>query len=108
MHRYRELCGQVAQLGFISPASLVVRMTRCGKPECRCHVDPSQRHGPYHQWSKKVAGQIVSRLLDDTEIGLYAEWVDNWKQLKKIIKEMEKVSDKASKILLRRAAKSRS
>ena len=54
-----------------------------------------------------MADQSLSCRLDDSEISRYSEWVDNW-ELMKIIKEMEKVSDKASKILIRQAAKSRS
>jgi hypothetical protein len=103
--RYRELTRQLAHLGFISPASLVERRSRCGKSECRCHSDPAWRHGPYHQWSKKVAGKTVSRVLSDDEFAYYREWVDNWHQLKKIVKEMEKVSEKANTIVLRQAAK---
>ena len=47
--RYRALTGELAEIGFISPGSLVVRTASCGKPNCRCRADPPQRHGPYYQ-----------------------------------------------------------
>ena len=30
---------QLAEIDFISPGSLVVRQTSCGKPGCRCQAD---------------------------------------------------------------------
>ncbi len=34
--KYRVLASRLAEVGFISPGSLVVRETSCGKPGCRC------------------------------------------------------------------------
>ena len=54
---YRALAAELATVGFISQGSVVLRYTSCGKPGCRCQGDPPQRHGPYYQWSRAVAGQ---------------------------------------------------
>lgn len=102
--KYRALASELASLGFISPGSLVERETTCGKPGCRCMGDPPRRHGPYHQWSRAVGGKTVTRRLSDDEAELYREWVGNWRKLKRITAEMEKVSTAAGKILLRQAA----
>lgn len=58
--RYRELAGQLAEVGFIATGTVVQRSTRCGTPGCRCHADPPQSHGPYWQWTTKV-GWYVNR-----------------------------------------------
>ena len=47
----------LARVGFALPGTLTERMTRCGYPGCRCHADPPQLHGPYHQWTAKSAGK---------------------------------------------------
>ena len=59
--QYRALTARLAEIGFISAGSLVERTTSCGKPGCRCQADPPQRHGPYYQWSRAVAGKTISR-----------------------------------------------
>lgn len=101
--KYRALAAELAEVGFISPGSVVVRETSCGKPGCRCQGDPPQRHGPYYQWSRTVAGKTVSRRLSQREADLYREWIANRRQLERITAEMEKLSAAAGEILLRRA-----
>jgi hypothetical protein len=100
---YRALAAQLAEIGFISPGSLVVRQTSCGKPGCRCQADPPQRHGPYHQWSRAVAGKTISRRLDEREAELYRGWIANRRLLEQIIARMEEVSTAAGEILLRQS-----
>ena len=46
--------------GFALPGTLADRMTRCGRPNCRCHADPPRLHGPYHQWTRKKDGKTVT------------------------------------------------
>jgi hypothetical protein len=106
--RYRSLAAELANLGFVSPGSLVTRETACGKPGCRCMGDPPRRHGPYFQWSRAVAGKTLTRRLSADEADLYREWTENWKEMKRIIAEMEKVSTAAGAILLRQATQVRS
>lgn len=103
--KYRALAAELAGLGFISPGSLVVRRTSCGKPGCRCQADPPRRHGPYYQWSRAVAGKTVSRRLDEREAALYREWIANRRRLEAIVAEMEQISASAGEILLRRATR---
>jgi len=102
--KYRALAAELAVIGFISPGSLVLRETTCGKPGCRCGGDPPRRHGPYYQWSRAVAGKTISRRLDEREADLYRDWIANRRRLERIVNEMEKVSAAASEILLRQAA----
>ena len=97
-----ELAAEAATVGFISPGSVVSRYTSCGKPGCRCQADPPQRHGPYYQWSRAVAGKTVSRRLNEDQAEIYRAWIANRKRIDAIITRMEKVSADASEILLRR------
>ena len=99
--QYRALTARLAEIGFISAGSLVERTTSCGKPGCRCQADPPQRHGPYHQWSRAVAGKTISRRLDRRQAELYRTWITNRQQLEQIIAQMERVSAQAAEIMLR-------
>lgn len=101
--KYRAVAADLAEIGFISPGSLVLRETSCGKPGCRCQGDPPKRHGPYYQWSRAVAGKTLSRRLGEDEAQLYRDWIANRRRLERIVTEMEKVSAAAGEILLRQA-----
>jgi len=96
-----ELAAELTDIGLISPGSLVARTTSCGKPGCRCQGDPPQRHGPYYQWSRAIAGKTVSRRLDARQAELYREWIANRHRLEQIITRMEQTSAAAAEIMLR-------
>ena len=101
-----QLAGELASVGFISPGSVVSRYTSCGKPGCRCQATPPQRHGPYYQWSRAVAGKTVSRRLTEAEADLYQGWIANRRRIEQLIAQMEQTSALAGDLLLRQAAAS--
>ena len=101
--KYRALLGELQGLGFVSPGSVALRETSCGKPGCKCMADPPRRHGPYYQWTRKVKGKTVSRQLSPEEAELFQEWIANRRRLQGVIRDLERVSAKAGEILLRQA-----
>ena len=101
--RYRNLAAQLADIGYIAAGSLAQRHNRCGKPNCRCHGDPPQLHGPYWQWTAKVNGKTVTRRLSQSEAELYQEWIANDRQLRAIITQMRQVAAKATELTLKEA-----
>ena len=103
--RYRELAGQLANVGLIYSGSITRRYTRCGTPGCKCHADPPQLHGPYYQWTAKENGKTVTRRLSPAEAELYKEWLDNDRQLRRILQQMRQVAVKAAELKLEKAAK---
>jgi len=98
-----ELAAELTTIGFISPGSVVSRYTSCGKPGCRCQGNPPQRHGPYYQWSRALAGKTVSRRLNEAEAELYQSWIANRRRLEQIIAQMEEISAAAGELLLHQA-----
>ncbi len=104
--RYRELAQQLADIGLISSGSVTRRYTYCATSGCKCHADPPQPHGPYYQWTTKVAGKTVTRRLSATEAKLYKEWIDNDRKMRSLIAQMRKMASKAGEIRLAEATKS--
>lgn len=96
---YRELAERIAEIGFVSAGSITSRYTRCGTPNCRCHADPPQRHGPYYQWTAKVDGKTVTRRLTETEADQYQEWIDNDRELRALITQMRQIAAKATELI---------
>lgn len=97
---HQALAAELAQIGFLIPGSLVSRQTSCGKSGCRCQGDPPQRHGPYWQYSRAIAGKTISRRLTEAEADLYRDWIANRRRLEQIITQMEEISAAAAQLLL--------
>lgn len=98
--RYRELAGQLADLGYISAGSITRRYTRCANPNCRCRADPPKLHGPYWQWTAKVNGKTVTRRLSDAEAALYQEWIANDRRLRALLTQMRKIAAEATQLIM--------
>ena len=90
--RAEHIAAQLADIGFVLPGTLTERHVRCGKPNCRCHADPPVLHGPYHQWTRKINGKTVTRLLSDDQLADYQPWLDNQRRLRALIAELEALS----------------
>jgi hypothetical protein len=98
--RYRALLDQIQHLGFIATGSVIERYTTCTKAGCRCHADPPQRHGPYQQYTRKVAGKTVTVRLTPEQAQRYREQIANRRRLDELIAAMEDVSAQARDVLL--------
>jgi len=101
--RYRQLLGELAEIGFIRSGSLAPRYNYCGKANCRCHGDPPQPHGPYFQWTAKVDGKTVNRRLSAPEAELYREWIANDRHLRAIVDQMRDIAAEATELILEAA-----
>jgi hypothetical protein len=99
-HRYRAQTDQVRQLGFIASGSLIERYTVCASPGCRCHADPPTRHGPYYQYTRKVAGKTVTARLTAEQAHRYRDQIANRRRLDELITVMDEISTQARQLLL--------
>ena len=86
------IAAQLGSAGFALPGTILVRRTSCKKPGCRCGADPPQLHGPYYQWTRKVNGKTVTRLLTEEQMERYRAWFDNAKQIRGLAAELEALS----------------
>ena len=87
--RAARIAAELASLGLALPGTLIERRIRCGKPGCRCHADPPRLHGPYWQWTRKVAGKTITRLVPDEQLADYRQWLDNHRRLRALVAELE-------------------
>ncbi|HVA60397.1 MAG TPA: DUF6788 family protein [Mycobacteriales bacterium] len=79
----------IARTGQLLPGSIGSRLTRCGHPTCRCRQDPPQRHGPYWQWTRKIAAKTVGRWLSQDQAADYQPWVDNHRRVRELLTQLE-------------------
>lgn len=93
--RYNALKAELQAIGFVCQGSVQTRRIKCGKPTCRCHQDPENRHGPYQYWTRKDRGKTVGLLLTEDESARYREWIGNNRNLERILRQMRDVSSRA-------------
>jgi hypothetical protein len=96
---YRRLTHQIAEIGFIATGSVIERYTTCGTQGCRCHADPPSRHGPYFQYTRKLAGKTLTRRLGTQQAERYRQWIANRRRLDDLVAEMDKTSRRATDLL---------
>ena len=102
-NRFLALKASLAELGPFRRGTVLRRFVRCANPRCRCRADPPKLHGPYYEWSRKVKGKTVTVRLSQEQARLLKQWIDNSRQLDKIIAEMLRVSHKITEPLFRAA-----
>lgn len=90
--RFESLKREVLALGFVRPGSLVRRFMPCGHAACRCMGRPPQLHGPYFQWTCKVAGKTRTVRLSESQARRCEEWIRNHRKLKRLVRKMERLS----------------
>jgi hypothetical protein len=79
----------IAATGMVLPGSITQRRTRCGRSNCGCHADPPRLHGPYWQWTRKVAAKTICRWLTADQHRDYAPWIDNDRRLRELLARLE-------------------
>jgi Family of unknown function (DUF6788) len=79
----------IASSGMVLPGSITERRTRCGRASCSCHADPPRLHGPYWQWTRKVAARTVCRWLSAEQNRDYTAWIDNDRRLRELLARLE-------------------
>src|SRR6516164_518792 len=79
----------IASTGMVLPGSITQRRTRCGRPSCGCHADPPRLHGPYWQWTRKIAAKTVCRWLSADQHHDYQSWIDNDRRLRELLARLE-------------------
>lgn len=90
--RKNALARALAETGFLLPGTLLERRMRCGKSGCRCTNDPPTLHGPYYQWTRKVDGKTVTRLLSADQVARYQDWFANAKHTRELLTQLETLS----------------
>lgn len=103
--RYEQLKRSIAELGYFRDGSLVRRFMPCGKPGCCCQAAPPELHGPYYQWTRKVAGKTVTVRLTRQQATLLHTWIGNGRRLDRVLAQMQRVSHRATDRLLQRLRK---
>jgi len=98
---YRQLQQALVRVGYFRRGTLLRRFIPCGNQGCRCHPPTAQLHGPYYQWTRKVAGKTVTVRLTPQQASLMARWIAAGRQLDRLLARLERLSLRATDRVLR-------
>lgn len=98
--RYQKLQAALGRVGYFRRGTLLKRFMACGKPGCACQASPPRLHGPYYQWTRKVAGKTVTVRLTSEQAQSVAQWIEAGREIERIIAQMEQLSLRATDRLL--------
>lgn len=90
--RFAELRQQLQNLDYFCKGTVLARRMKCGQPNCACHRDPAQRHGPYWEWTYKVRGRTVNVRLPPAAGPLYQAASQQYRRLKSLLGRLESLS----------------
>src|SRR5258706_4095654 len=79
----------IARSGMVLPGSITERRTRCGHRTCACRAARPRLHGPYWQWTRKVAAKTICRWLSPDQQHDYQAWIDNDRRLRELLTRLE-------------------
>ena len=94
--RHRALLREVAEVGLVLRGTIGTYRTQCGSPSCRCHNDPTARHGPYHIWTRKASGKTVTRMLSDEQAKQMRPWTRNMRRLDRLVTRLQELGLRAA------------
>lgn len=90
--RFRRARRELLEIEYFVKGTVSKRMMKCGRPQCACHHDPSQRHGPYFEWTYKVNGKTVNVKLSAEAAPLYKAATKQQRKLKAVLAKLERLS----------------
>ncbi len=96
---YKELAARIGDLGLIHHGSVVHRHA-AAPTDAEGSTEKRTGRAPFYQWSSKVNGKTVTRTLSEEEATLYREWIENDRELRRIVKDMREASERATRAIL--------
>jgi len=83
--RTQALRRAIRAMDYIASGTLHSRTKVCGRPNCRCAGDPSARHGPYHEWSRRSGGRLVHHVISPQQAQIIARAIENHRELQELV-----------------------
>jgi len=87
--RISRIHSTLTQIDYLCSGTLHTSSMTCGKPSCRCNVDPAARHGPYYRWGHMKTGKLVRRYVSLAQAQALRKAIANYRKMKKLIRAWE-------------------
>ena len=81
----RQIRRDIAAVDLLCSGTLLKRWKQCGRPNCHCAHDPSARHGPYYEWSRRRNDRLLHTLLSPQQAESMALAIKNYRRILKLL-----------------------
>lgn len=88
--RTKELRQAISSMAFVTSGTLHTRTKICGRKNCRCAEDPAARHGPYHEWGRRVQGRLLHHIVTPQQAKLVERAISNLREIQRLLAEWER------------------
>ncbi len=95
--RSQALRRAIEKMDFVASGTIHVRTKVCGRSNCKCATDPEQRHGPYHEWTRRKDGTLQHRVVTTDQARLLQRAISNHREIHSLLARWE--DETASEIL---------
>jgi hypothetical protein len=92
--RIAKIQAILSAMDYLCSGTLVRRMMRCGKPNCRCAQDRQARHGPYYEWGHMKGGKLVHRMVSPEQAAFLRLAIANYRKAKKLMRAWENETER--------------
>jgi len=86
---------RIANFDYVCSGNLRLRHTVCGTANCRCKARSPEPHGPYHYWSRLLAGKVVQRVLPPEQAKIVAKGIKNYRKVRTLLRRWEEETVRA-------------
>jgi hypothetical protein len=93
--RIERIQRRIARVDWICAGTLLERTKVCGKPNCRCAVDPAARHGPYYEWNRRGPGGLRHRVISPEQAREIHRAQENYQLILELLEKWEEASVRA-------------
>lgn len=84
--RSRAIQKALETMTLVCSGTLSTRTKVCGKKTCRCAVDPDARHGPYHEWTRRVDGRYRHSVVSPRQAELIELGIANHREIQRLLR----------------------
>jgi hypothetical protein len=102
--RTAKIRSDIAAKDLVLTGTVQTRTKACGQQRCACHEDAASRHGPYHEWTRRRNGRLVSTTLDADEANIVAGAIESYREIEALLARWE--AEVEDEIMSRRTRKS--
>ena len=80
-----EIKRAISACDFLSSGTLSSRTKVCGRPNCRCAIDPDYQHGPYYEWNRRSDGRLTHKIISEEQAELVAQAIANHREVLRLL-----------------------
>lgn len=88
--RTQVLRRAISALDFVASGTVHKRTKVCGRPNCRCAVDPAARHGPYYEWTRRQDGRLLHSVVTPDQAEVFTRAIQNYREIQQLLARWER------------------